>query len=53
MDTFEEWLKRLAAYAEKHFPFYLPVDAGDWRDYYDDGYSPEEAVSEDLSYADR
>jgi hypothetical protein len=54
-----EWLDEARSYAAKKFGIddgyldlfsYRNIDA--WRDYIDDGYTPKDAVGEDLSYAD-
>jgi len=62
--SFEDWCKALDAYhellrqTEKGFEGYgegsaiEQTGAESWRDYYDDDYSPEDALSEDRSYWD-
>lgn len=48
------WLSELSyimgqwGYGFNQFSF---LDKEAWRDYWEDGYSPEEAIREDLSYA--
>ena len=55
--TFEDWLVRLAA----AFAIKAPLEGAgyvndcgveSWRDYYEDGFSPEDAADEDMSYWD-
>jgi hypothetical protein len=54
--SFEEWLRELDAEYEKRGGDQtgksLVAQSGRecWRDYYDDGYSPADALSEDWSY---
>jgi hypothetical protein len=56
--SWPEWLARLNAYASEHDMDYaatgdrtLTADTGEdcWRMFFDDGYSPEDALDEDRS----
>jgi len=51
--TFEEWCEEVKREYQRIAGFVPePFDTEAYRDYYDDGYSPEATVHEDLSYAD-
>jgi len=50
MRSFEEWFKELQGFAAKHK---WPVkDPRPWLDYFKEGYSPEDALYEEMSYGD-
>lgn len=47
--TWEEWLDELRQTA---VPYSWPIgDPEAWREFYNDGYSPREAIEEDISNA--
>jgi hypothetical protein len=52
--TFEQWLAQLDEVARASFGFDGPItdDTGAecWRSYYEDGYTPRDALAEDQSY---
>ncbi len=51
-DSFTEWMENLAQVAKDEFDFeHDDFDPESWRDYFDEGYSPREALFEDLSNA--
>jgi hypothetical protein len=52
--TWEEWKKELILAYNKFWGKDLlsDNDADGWKDYYDDRYTPEEAVREDASHAE-
>jgi|GEM_PF-5844391 len=50
---FDEWLERIKVLAEQEYGF-AEFDISDreaWRDYWNEGYCPEDALVEDLSHA--
>lgn len=52
--TFDEWFKELQKLSMELYGIAIPDDhAEDWKEtsYYDDNYSPIDALNEDLSYA--
>lgn len=49
--SFESWYKKLVAYCMSYEWDISGSDPEAWRDYYNDGYSPEDAANEDMSYA--
>lgn len=53
--TFEEWIENLKQVALSQYDFtdkgIATIDWPAYRNYYDDGYTPEEAMAEDMSYA--
>ena len=54
--TFERWLKELSSIAFLNgYTYNLVESSGEdcWRDYFDDDYSPAEALIEDHSHADQ
>lgn len=53
MDQYQEWLKELKEIAVREFQYVSEndIDAEAYRDYYDEGYSPKEALLEDWTYA--
>lgn len=52
--SFEEWLERLDAAAERLDPecksYSKQTGTDCWKGYWEDGYSPEDAIYEDWSY---
>lgn len=53
--TFEQWFEQLKARFESiGMPHYIKATANDesWKQYFNNGYSPDDAAREDLSYAD-
>ena len=44
----EEWFKKLCELAKKYN--YLDLNCSDWMDYYENNYSPKEALDDDLLY---
>lgn len=51
--SWDEWVKKATAEIRKTGEGYTSkIYALALRDYYDEGYSPEDAVREDMSYAD-
>ena len=52
--SWEEWKAELVRQAgDRYGPRGAIEECGEecWRDYYDSGYTPEEALDEDLNYA--
>ena len=51
--TWSEWLSELKRECKRlHYPFHPGVTGEEcWRGYYDDDYSPQDALAEDMSYA--
>ncbi len=52
---FNRWLKQIGREMTKrgvreYYPKYLAQSH--WQDYYDDGFTPQDALAEDLSYTD-
>ena len=51
MPEFDKWIKRVS---ELHFEFLgFPVEDNnhaDWKEFFDEGYSPEDAITEEISY---
>jgi len=56
MMTPQKWMRRFRKHLRKRYMFTRKQAAGyaftDYEDYYNDGYSPEDACDEDMSYAD-
>lgn len=51
--TFQEWFKELLEEGTKlEYPFVNENDPECWKDYYDSGYSPYDAILEDMSHLD-
>ena len=49
--TFGQWFRKVVALGVKlgYQPHQFSVE--DWQDYYDNGYSPEDAITENENYA--
>jgi len=47
---FEDWMQQLKDIMEKRDNVSI-YDEDCWREYFDDGYTPQEAYDEDLTYA--
>lgn len=47
--TFAQWFEIASKYAES-LNYAVSDNPEDYRGYYEDGYTPEEAIREDLSY---
>ncbi len=45
--SFEDWCKEVKEIA---LPYYGEMDPESWKDFYDNDYTPKEALDEDLSY---
>lgn len=51
-ESFAHWYQRLARVAERrNLRCVTPGNESAWRPYFDDGYTPQEAITEDMSYA--
>ena len=52
--TFEDWLVQLKKVLTERYGFNedVKLDESAWKEWYDDGYTPEDAADEDMSYAD-
>jgi hypothetical protein len=50
---FREWMGAMQDVAEKEFGFHpwAEFDWSAWADYFEDGYSPRDALTEDMSHA--
>ena len=48
--TFGQWWDELLVVAVRLDWPVEPDDGSAWESYYDDGYTPEEAIQEDMSY---
>jgi hypothetical protein len=46
--TFDEWMSQLRALFMTEAPGYISTADDDWREFYEDGCSPREALYEDL-----
>ena len=52
--SFDEWFVQLKKVLTEKYGFHedVKLDESSWKVWYDDGYSPEAAAAEDVSYAD-
>jgi hypothetical protein len=45
--SFDQWFRMLGRIAEEQYGFDVSGGESSWKDFYDDGYSPREALDED------
>ena len=50
MGTFDDWIKELIQIRKDSLVVEVEMAKDAWKEYYEDGYSPAEALSEDASY---